>query len=192
MSNARLEVLATTDALTSLPNRRTFDVTLLAEWLRSIRSQAPFSLLMIDIDHFKQYNDSFGHQRGDECLRLIGATIRGALHRSGDTAARYGGEEFAMILPSTDAAGALEVAEQLRSAVLLLGLSRAKDDPTPVSVSIGAATAHPGRGMELLALVGLADEALYAAKQEGRNCVHSRYENSSIPLPRKAALLSVG
>jgi diguanylate cyclase (GGDEF)-like protein/PAS domain S-box-containing protein len=192
ISNVRLEVLATTDALTGLPNRRTFDTTLMAEWLRSSRSQEPLSLLMIDIDYFKSYNDSFGHQRGDQCLRLIGATIQSALHRSGDTAARYGGEEFAMILPSTDAAGALEVAEQLRSAVLSLGLSRAKDNPTPVSVSIGVATAHPGRGMEPLSLFELADEALYSAKREGRNCVHSTKENPRPALPTKVALMSVG
>jgi diguanylate cyclase (GGDEF)-like protein len=176
-SNARLGELAATDALTGLPNRRTFDAALSEEWLRAIRLQKPLSVLMIDVDHFKWYNDSFGHRSGDECLCLIAATIRRAIRRPGDVAARYGGEEFVVVLPNTEPAGARTWAELLCADVLALGIPRSMDDSAPVSVSIGSATVHPSPGTEPSTLIELADEALYTAKNDGRNCVRSQYRD---------------
>ena len=172
-SNEQLSLLAATDALTGLPNRRSLDTNLAAEWQRAIRSQDSLSLLMIDIDKFKSYNDTFGHQAGDRCLHRVATALQSAIQRSGDLAARYGGEEFAVILPATDESGALVMAERVRSSVLELRLPRANGDNASVSVSIGAATIHPRRGSSPETLVAAADQALYAAKEAGRNCVRS-------------------
>jgi diguanylate cyclase (GGDEF)-like protein len=169
VADERLEMLAVTDSLTSLSNRRAFDDALTAEWRRAARSGRPLSLLMLDIDHFKRFNDSFGHQAGDECLRSVAAAIRANVRQAVDTPARYGGEEFAVILPYTDEVGALGVAEKLRAAVEALGIARASRDKAPVTVSLGVATAHPNGQGEPALLVATADKALYAAKAAGRN-----------------------
>jgi diguanylate cyclase (GGDEF)-like protein len=169
-SNEQLSLLAATDALTGLPNRRSFDTKLSAEWQRAVRSEEALSLLMIDIDKFKSYNDTFGHPAGDRCLNLVATALQSTIQRATDMAARYGGEEFGVILPATDEEGTIVVAERMRDAVLGLRLPHALDNAL-VSVSIGAATLRPRRGSMPEELVTAADEALYAAKEAGRNCV---------------------
>jgi diguanylate cyclase (GGDEF)-like protein len=177
-SNEQLSLLAATDGLTGLPNRRSFDTTLASEWQRAVRSEEALSLLMVDVDKFKSYNDTFGHQSGDQCLRMVATALQSAIQRATDLAARYGGEEFAVILPATDEAGARVMAERGRVAVLALGLPGPNEDNPSVSVSIGAATIHPRPGSMSEDLLAAADEALYAAKEAGRNCVHFRSPHS--------------
>ena len=158
----KLEELATTDALTGLRNRRKFDAAIEAEWRRAARHKAPLALLMIDADHFKSYNDTYGHQAGDEVLVGIAICISDSVRRSGDCAARYGGEEFAVLLPQTSPAEALRVAETIRLKVL-----QWSGDST--SVSAGVASVVPEAASDWNRLVHAADKALYAAKASGRN-----------------------
>lgn len=164
-----LLTLAAEDSLTGLPNRRSFDELLKTEVRRASREDDMLSLLMIDVDCFKAFNDTYGHQSGDDCLRAVAQAMAGALHRAGDTVARYGGEEFAVILPKTDAGAALQIAERLRLSIEDLGIrhegSRVCD---VVTASLGAAT---GQGADLDAdrLVAAADGALYVSKHDGRN-----------------------
>ena len=169
--NAELSALASTDALTGLPNRRQFDATLHKEWYRALRDATPLSLLMIDVDHFKPLNDRFGHQVGDAFLALIGHTIRDNVRRAGDMAARYGGEEFAVVLPGTAAAGALEIAELIRRAIQSADTSRIIEGGYPLSVSIGVGATVALAGGGSASLVHSADAALYQAKRNGRNRV---------------------
>jgi diguanylate cyclase (GGDEF)-like protein/PAS domain S-box-containing protein len=168
----QLKTMATTDALTGLANRRGFDERLSDETLRAARNRLPLSLIMVDIDRFKSYNDRYGHQAGDDCLKLVAAALRAGLRRPADIAARYGGEEMALILPETDQQGAWELAEQLRQAVRALALAHACSDKTIVTVSLGVATLDPGAGTEAaMELVRRADAALYIAKDAGRDRV---------------------
>jgi diguanylate cyclase (GGDEF)-like protein len=171
---ARLAALATIDPLTGLHNRRALDDALEREWRRAFREGAPLSLLLLDVDQFKAFNDSHGHSAGDTCLREIAATIGASIRRPSDLAARYGGEEFAFLLPGTEAAGAVEVAERIRIAVQALGRPHAPALGGVVTVSIGAASCQPGHGMPVDsagALLAAANAALYAAKRAGRNRV---------------------
>ncbi|APA68337.1 sensor domain-containing diguanylate cyclase [Janthinobacterium sp. 1_2014MBL_MicDiv] len=167
-AHVELERLATRDGLTGLANRRCFDDTLHAEWQRAQRQQQALSLLMVDVDNFKQYNDSHGHQGGDLCLRKVAGAVASEL-RTNDLVARYGGEEFAVILPNQSLKGAAIVAERIRQRVERLQLPRSKQGGACVTVSIGAATALPGAGTELGQLIHTADCALYRAKHLGRN-----------------------
>jgi len=172
-ANANLHRLANLDALTGIANRRQFDYTFDEEWRRAFREDQPLALLILDIDCFKSYNDTYGHQAGDACLKAIAQVLQAAVKRAGDLAARYGGEEFAVILPWTDGPGALTVAEQLRLAIEEL---RIPHEASPlggqVTVSVGAATAFPRARGSRQDLVASADRALYRAKSGGRNCVH--------------------
>ena len=161
----KLEELATTDALTGLRNRRKFDAAIESEWRRAMRHRTPLSLLLIDADHFKAYNDTHGHQAGDQVLVGIAICISDSVKRAGDCAARYGGEEFAVLLPDMAAAEAFTVAEIIRRKVE--GWS---DDATPSTVSIGIASITPEAGLDWPQFVHAADKALYAAKASGRNC----------------------
>lgn len=164
-----LLTLAANDGLTGLPNRRSFDDVLKKEVRRASRDGRSMSLLMVDVDCFKIFNDTYGHQRGDECLKAVAQAMAGAVHRAGDTVARYGGEEFAVILPNTDGEAAFRVAERIRTAVERLGIrhdgSRAGD---VVTTSLGVATGH-GSDLDPDRLVAAADSALYASKHAGRN-----------------------
>lgn len=165
-----LKRLATRDGLTGVANRRSFDETLEAEWLRCTRDVKPLSLILLDVDHFKRYNDTFGHQGGDACLKTIASALTISCHRSADHVARYGGEEFAAILPGTTANGALKLAERIRADVAALDLPHPGNDGVGrVSISLGVATMVPDRTHELNELVEAADRALYAAKGAGRN-----------------------
>ncbi|MDD5248363.1 MAG: diguanylate cyclase [Rhodocyclaceae bacterium] len=165
-----LESLAHLDALTGIPNRRSFDDTLQTEWRRCQRSGQPLALLMIDIDHFKAYNDHFGHGAGDRCLAAVAALLARNLARPGDAVTRYGGEEFAVILPETKLEGAVRIAERLREGVAALAIPHAPAAGTPiVTISVGCAAAIPDEGGSPAALFALADRKLYDAKAGGRN-----------------------
>ena len=175
-ANDHLQRLSYMDALTGIANRRHFEEILEIEWRRAFRAKTPMTLLMIDIDHFKQYNDSFGHRAGDGCLARVAAVLDESVQRAGDLLARYGGEEFAAILTGTDEAGGAEVAERLRAAVEQLGIERSDDPTRLVTISIGVAAAIPGEASSPELLLSAADTALYEAKRLGRNrvCTESR------------------
>ncbi|MGF6485965.1 diguanylate cyclase [Paraburkholderia sp. JPY419] len=174
-AQAALLRLASTDPLTGLSNRRVLDKRLDDEWKRARRDDKPLSVLFIDIDHFKRFNDTYGHESGDEVLVAVADCIASVARRSVDLVARYGGEEFAVVLPDTSARGAFTVAEQIRRKVENRVIVRGHDAPQAVTVSVGCATALPGatdfaNGVELLAA---ADAQLYVAKNEGRNRTRS-------------------
>lgn len=172
VTQTALERLATLDGLTCIANRRAFDERLQHEWSRASRANAPLSLIMADVDYFKRYNDVYGHQGGDECLRAVSAVLQRLVFRDSDLAARYGGEEFAVILPSTDLDGAREVAERIRADVEALALPHAGSEVASwITMSLGVATVFPGTDRQPGALVSQADRALYTAKREGRNRV---------------------
>jgi len=168
-----LERLSVIDGLTGIANRRRFDEALDLEWLRARRQGTKLSLIIIDVDCFKAFNDNYGHAAGDECLKRVAAVLADSVSRPGDLVARYGGEEFVVIMPETDAAGAIVIAETLRRDVLSLALPHAFSSAGDVvSVSVGGATVVPARhtqGHE--ELVKLADTRLYEAKHAGRNRV---------------------
>jgi diguanylate cyclase (GGDEF)-like protein len=160
----KLEELATTDALTGLKNRRKFDAEIDTEWRRAVRSKTAVALLMIDADHFKSYNDNYGHQAGDQVLVGIAICISDSVRRAGDCVARFGGEEFAVLLPGTSATDALTVAENIRRKV-----EHWSEDPQVTTVSVGVASMMPSVGLDWSDLIAAADKALYAAKANGRN-----------------------
>ncbi|AUZ44879.1 sensor domain-containing diguanylate cyclase [Pseudomonas orientalis] len=162
-----LSELAGTDALTGLANRRTLDERLRLEWDRAQRSTEPLTVLMIDVDHFKAFNDRHGHQGGDDALRAVAQVIDSNIRRPADLAARYGGEEFAVVLPHTDAKGAWVIAERIRQSVQYL--PRMAGDDQPITVSIGMSTWHKHSRNTLEDLLFKADQALYEAKHSGRN-----------------------
>jgi diguanylate cyclase (GGDEF)-like protein/PAS domain S-box-containing protein len=167
-----LQTLAAKDGLTGLANRRAFDSTLQSEWLRLEHSGKPMSLLFVDVDHFKLFNDRHGHQSGDECLRAVATIVGAQALRPIDLAARYGGEEFAIILPETGRDGARDVAERIRQAVLDLKIAHgAPRASAHVTLSVGVATLEPGPHAGCDSLLAQADQALYAAKRLGRNRV---------------------
>jgi len=167
--NRDLERLALKDALTGLANRRQFDVFIDAELGRAHRGRTGLALLMIDVDHFKTFNDHQGHLAGDDCLRNISAIITDTIRRPGDLAARYGGEEFAVVLPGTDYVGAFLVAEKIRRAVLEAAIFHGEVPEGRVTVSIGVCACDPDSQANPEDLIGAADKALYVAKASGRN-----------------------
>lgn len=169
-----IERLGMIDALTDIPNRRSFDQRLDQEWSRAMRDRAPLSLLMLDVDNFKIYNDTYGHPQGDVLLQSLAQVLTTTLQRPADFAARIGGEEFAVLLPATDLHGALAVAEDLRKNVEALQIPDVNNDSfTSVTISLGAASVIPDVSNPLSDFVSRADEALYAAKNSGRNRVCS-------------------
>lgn len=172
----QLQRLAMTDSLTELPNRRAFDEALDREWRRVLREGTQASLLLLDVDHFKGFNDEYGHVAGDDCLRAVAHAVRSVTKRPGDMVARYGGEELAIILPGTDLQGALHVAELVCAAIEELNITHAANEEGDrrVTVSIGVATAlsrDGGRMKMPESLLMAADAALYKAKMHGRNRV---------------------
>ncbi|MDD1622968.1 MAG: PleD family two-component system response regulator [Methylococcaceae bacterium] len=164
--------LASLDGLTELSNRRAFDAAIVRQWNQANRSMMPLSLLMLDIDCFKQYNDYYGHPAGDECLKQLAATLQQNTQRAEDMVARLGGEEFAILLPHTDSTGALLRAEQYRQAIETLKIPHIHGHPLPfISISIGVATLHAHNYSSATNLLQAADDALYQAKNRGRNQV---------------------
>jgi diguanylate cyclase (GGDEF)-like protein len=171
-ANAELERAAATDALTGLPNRRAFDERLRREWRRAARQGSALSLLLVDVDHFKRFNDAFGHPAGDACLGRVAEALRLVARRPGDQAARVGGEEFALLMPDTDEEGARDLARRLAEAVHAAAIPHPGNAPAGVvTLSVGGATARPdpGPGGDPPSLVAAADRALYSAKDTGRN-----------------------
>lgn len=193
----RLNLLAQTDGLTGLANRRFLDQTIEREWLRTRRNGQPFSLLLMDIDYFKRYNDRNGHLQGDQCLIAVAHALRACINRPADLVARYGGEEFAVLLPETDHVGACRMAEQLGDAVRHLNIPHPDSPHGNVTVSIGVASfdeespswPHSSESNEVVPniarLLEFSDAALYEAKEAGRDC--SRFRNIEL-----AALMPAG
>ena len=170
-ANATLEKLASGDALTGVANRRAFDTTLTEEVARARRQGTALSLVMLDVDHFKKFNDRYGHPAGDECLRRVGGCLRIVTRRAGELAARYGGEEFALLLPGSSSADAVDVAERLRAAIASMAMPHEAHPLGIVTASLGVATFDADRITDASALIAEADRALYRAKSSGRNCV---------------------
>jgi diguanylate cyclase (GGDEF)-like protein len=182
-ANQKLERLSQLDGLTEIANRRSFDSFLDRAWRQAIRSSTPLSLIMIDIDHFKNYNDTYGHQRGDECLKQVACALNQVLHRPTDFLARYGGEEFAAVLSDTDLRGAEVVASSLHAHVDELNIPHEFSPSVDhVTLSLGVASGFPYRTQSQQALIYAADLALYQAKHEGRNRIRIANEvmNSSL------------
>jgi len=169
--NRILERFSFIDGLTGVANRRLFDRILENEWKRALRGLYPLSLIMIDIDFFKAFNDTYGHLKGDDCLRMVAEALNKIIKRSSDLIARYGGEEFAVILPDTDEQNAFRLAEAMRNEVEALNIQHVNSDINRVTISLGVATLIPRQDLDMAYLVSLADKALYYAKQEGRNMV---------------------
>lgn len=183
LAQDELQRLATCDGLTGVANRRSFDDTLNAEWRRATRESRALSLLMLDVDYFKHYNDTYGHQGGDECLKRVAGAMREVTKRPSDAVARYGGEEFAVVLPATDLSGAYIVAERIRAAVEKLAMPHAKSQVADhVTVSIGVASVLVSLDGVQANLVGAADAALYRAKMEGRNRVVVADGTNAVPV----------
>lgn len=182
-SNARLHLLSSVDGLTGISNRRVFDDTLIREARRSEREGCPLSVILVDIDYFKRFNDSYGHQGGDEALRRVAQAMASVARRASDTVARYGGEEFAFVLPSTSLDGALRVAEDARAAIHRLAIEhRSSDVSDHITLSLGVATAVPSGGpIDATNLVTRADAALYEAKRNGRNRAECDAASSAPP-----------
>lgn len=170
IANQELQRLAALDGLTGVANRRRFDEYLSDEWQRMARDQLPISLILADIDFFKKYNDTYGHQAGDACLRRVADALRFCAKRSVDLVARYGGEEFAVILPHTTTEGAFQVAEEIRTTVNSLKIAHANSTVSPsVTLSLGIACMYPMPSTSPTMLIAAADVALYQAKAAGRN-----------------------
>lgn len=171
-ANRNLQLLLCLDSLTGIANRRHFDDVLDLEWRRACRTGTMLSLIMIDVDFFKAFNDAYGHQCGDDCLILLASILRNTLNRPADMAARYGGEEFVILLPETSAEGASDLAESMRAKVEALEIAHegSRADKV-VTISLGVMTGHPTKGFSAAAFVAGADGALYDAKEQGRNRV---------------------
>jgi len=185
-TNRELERLTNVDGLTGLSNRRYFNEYMDAEWKRAARSNKPLSILMIDVDHFKLYNDTYGHIAGDDVLRKVALALKQGCRRSTDLAARYGGEEFAVVLPETPFAEIQRLGEKICQAVEALGLPHSASSAGKcVTISVGGSTTVPQHGEAFSQLVDTADKALYEAKRAGRNRVATRSQGS-LPAPQPA------
>ncbi|HJQ27199.1 MAG TPA: diguanylate cyclase [Blastocatellia bacterium] len=170
--NQVLRRLSHLDGLTGIANRRHFEESFDLEWRRACRAGTALSLVMIDADFFKPFNDAYGHQRGDDCLIRIADTLRNGLNRPGDLVARYGGDEFMLLIPGSDAQGVAELAEALRARIEAMEiLFEGSPIDQMVTISLGVVTDYPTRGFSSGDLIAAADEALYQAKEEGRNQV---------------------
>ena len=172
IANYKLQQLANSDGLTGLANRRYFDRYFQQEWKRLLREEAPLSLIMCDVDFFKSYNDTYGHQLGDECLRQIAIVLKETVKRPSDLAARYGGEEFIILLPNTDLEGVTHLAKQIHLKIKSLNIPHINSDVSDcVTISLGLAVTIPQFNQSPQSLIAAADEMLYKAKLAGRNCI---------------------
>ena len=166
-----IEQISMIDQLTSIPNRRGFDSRMDMEWIRAIRENSLISILIMDVDKFKVYNDTYGHQQGDKVLKAVASSVLQALQRPGDFGARWGGEEFVVLLPNTDLNGALHIAEKIRVNISNLVIHCADGTDTKVTISIGVKTQAPRQDSSRENFINEADKALYKAKETGRNRV---------------------
>lgn len=174
-----LRAMVMLDGLTGIPNRRAFDDRFKSAWAQAYRDSTPLSLLMIDVDYFKKYNDHYGHLKGDQCLRQVASGLSGEINRPYDLLARFGGEEFVGLLPNTNEKGAVEVAKRMQQAIAALGIDHCSSDiNNKITLSIGIATCNPSLQTLAENLLRLADTQLYRAKNEGRNRVCSCTEGS--------------
>lgn len=171
LAKIQIKRLSLTDQLTGLANRRLMDDIFRKEWSRCRRDKKPLGVLMADVDFFKSFNDTYGHQAGDECLRQVGQVFKDMARRSGDLAARYGGEEFLMILPDTNLSGTIKIADEIRTAIERLQITNRTGRNKVLTVSLGAASETPSSNGSIQSLIKAADAALYKAKLEGRNRV---------------------
>ncbi|MEO8053574.1 MAG: sensor domain-containing diguanylate cyclase [Acidobacteriota bacterium] len=181
-ANAALQRLSLVDSMTDVANRRQFDRALADEWARAIRVGTSIALVLVDVDHFKPYNDRYGHPAGDDCLRRIAAVLGRTLLRAGDVVARYGGEEFGAILPLTDADAATAIAERMRKSVEALGMPHGAVPLGIVTISGGVASSRPEMDSDPLDLVARADAALYEAKAAGRNRIVTADDAGAAPV----------
>ena len=171
-ANKQLTRMSYRDGLTGVPNRRYFDEFFVGEWKHAIREKESISLIMVDIDCFKAYNDTYGHLKGDDCLKKVAETLDKALKRPKDFLCRYGGEEFIAVLPNTDEKGVLEVANRFQKEIKKLEIEHEISTANKyVTISIGVATVKPEHTEQTKPFVNAVDKALYAAKQSGRNCI---------------------
>ncbi|HWX67943.1 MAG TPA: sensor domain-containing diguanylate cyclase [Rhodanobacter sp.] len=167
-----LEELSFRDGLTGVANRRRFDAIMDLEWSNARRNRQPLSLIMLDIDYFKQYNDRYGHLEGDNCLRRVATMLASTATRARDLLARFGGEEFVLVLPETDEAAAHKLAERCREVILDEQIPHTQSAIGPVlTISLGVGSVLPAHGDELLPFIDAVDKRLYTAKQQGRNCI---------------------
>ncbi len=179
-----LEALSTTDGLTGISNRRRFDEFLEREWRRSMRQHSCISIILMDIDYFKEYNDFYGHLAGDECLKRVAGVLQNVVRRAGDLAARYGGEEFACILPDTDAEGAMVVANRIMKSLEDLAIAHVRSPSVDhVTMCCGVATLVPEKEQNASELIRVSDRLLYAAKEEGRNRIKNWPFTKGTPVP---------
>ncbi len=176
----KIEELSMTDQLTGIPNRRSFDHRLELEWSRAIRDKLPLTLFMVDIDHFKDYNDAYGHQQGDAALRAVAQSFSRSVRRSTDFYARWGGEEFSILCPKVGYDDALNMAEIVRKEIEATAIPGLDGNSTHVTISIGLNTCVPKADSAIPGFVALADASLYAAKRAGRNRVGERIKRSEI------------
>jgi diguanylate cyclase (GGDEF)-like protein len=178
LQNDLLRSMALMDGLTGVANRRKFDEDISADWRQCFREQKPLSLILVDVDYFKRYNDRYGHLAGDGCLKSVAQALSETVRRPYDLVARYGGEEFACVLPNTGLSGAVEIAEKMQERVRALGIEHsASDVDRVVTISLGVATLTPTGELGFEALIEAADKQLYNAKKAGR----ARVCSSSIP-----------
>ena len=184
-TNTRLQQQNIIDDLTKIPNRRHFDEILEKEWLRAKRIRTSLALLMIDIDFFKQYNDTYGHLKGDECLKQIATVLSNNMNRPGDFVARYGGEEFCILIPDTDMDGAITFAEMVHSAIVALKIDNPGSEVSKyLTISIGIAAIVPKHDDSYMDLIYTSDKALYKAKSDGRNIIRSKETLEKNPKPK--------
>ena len=184
-TNTRLQQQNIIDDLTKIPNRRHFDEILEKEWLRAKRIRTSLALLMIDIDFFKQYNDTYGHLKGDECLKQIATVLSNNMNRPGDFVARYGGEEFCILIPDTDMDGAITFAEMVHSAIIGLKIDNPGSEVSKyLTISIGIAAIVPKHDDSYMDLIYTSDKALYKAKSDGRNIIRSKETLEKNPKPK--------
>jgi diguanylate cyclase (GGDEF)-like protein len=180
LANHKLGELALLDALTGVRNRRSFDAVMESEWLSACASGSDLSLVYLDIDFFKRFNDAYGHQRGDDCLRSVARTLVGGVRGSADCVARYGGEEFVILLPATSADSARATADRIAATILKLKIPHKNSPFGTVTASFGIATVRPSNGGAPQRVIRLADDALYSAKRGGRNRVETRREEPGL------------
>ena len=174
-ANFKLELLSNTDGLTGAANRRSFDSVLVQEWHRAQRSGFPLAIIMLDVDHFKAYNDHYGHLGGDDCLRALVMLLLTEVRRSGELVARYGGEEFVVLMPDTNSDIALATAQRIQKAVAALSLRHATAPAGKVTLSYGVVSMTPKLNQTPVELIERADAALYRAKASGRDCIEVEY-----------------